>query len=850
MANKLTCLPPEYARALRESIDSGSVDIEALAKLSTADRRKQLGDLFMQAEASSRKNRKAVGAEVLKQSRQDIDDLLTKFNKGFEERIVSSSRDLNQKVTVLENTIKQLEELKAVDELTPAQKSQLSRSTTELNDLKGSQERMLKRQTELLNRYVERELAKASPKVRKRTIDKINELNYLLEPGERQVFLEELITARFGFSVTEDTRKTLLALSKDSADAISAARAYYAGPEFTKLKDFYKTSNADGKKLANEIAGMTDPEQKRLMQQMFDVDAENYAYEVMQGWRAIDDGAPLTKADQVRIQKELLTLGLKSQRLVDFIGYQQRAMEWMKYSGIKDEVALGEYHRAFQLGIFKSWQVTLEGLNSMKSILASIDISVLLRQGLPVLFSNPKEYFRLMGNTFARTAKIIKSGRKSREDVVGQIKAFGDKLDLSDEGRKMFDEYVGRIDPQKNVVRAEIAMRPNSLNGKYDIPSNGFGLNVLQEEAFPASLPSRTPVIGRFFAASEFFFESASLRWRANMADKFIWQMERKGVDWTKKEFADELGLLVSALTGRGLPLGTKIFEGNEGLTKMFNAVFFSPRFTGSRIYFWTTPFQYIAKANDPIIKLRGKQFASVVLADAALLGMLHSTAKLFWGDEAGVEFKPDSPFFGSLKFGNYAYDFTGALGPYVTLVGKMYGARNQMRYDPRLQIYVPTSWGDTAGSTVMDFFMNKLSPGGAFVRDLLNGHGWGGEEILTVDYLKSLMLPLSVQIPMEVWASNDGGADALLVLLGEMIGVSSKDRRITPLSQEWKELKQRDSEAYWEAVDILNAELWPEIERLRADASFQELPQEEKDKEISRIATRLKNLTVDDFAE
>lgn len=845
--SQLKCLPIEYANLVRQKIDDGGFSVEEISSLSTKERRAKISQIFNEAEQASRKARKEVGAARIDISRQAADDLVTKFNKGFEERIVTSSRDISSKVSDLENTIKQLENQA---DLSPVEKSKLTRSIAELKDLKGTQEKLLQKQTKLLTSYVEREIAKASPKARKRTIDKINELNYLLEPGERQVFLEELITSRFGFSVTEETQKTLLALSKESADAVTAGRKYYEGENFTKLRDFYKNNHPDAKPVKDKLDKFTDPESRKLAQQMLEVDAENYAYDVMQGWRGIDDGAPITKAEQIKIKKELLQLGLKSQRLVDFIGYQQRAMEWMKYSGVKDEVALGNYYRAFQLSINKSGQLALEGLNSLKSILASVDISVLLRQGLPVLLSNPKEFSRGMGDSFKRFFSTIISGKKNKEAVIESITEFGKKLELSEEGQKMFNEYVSRIDPNKAVVRAEIAMRPNSLNGKYDIPSNGFGLNVLQEEAFPSSLPSRIPVLGRGFAASEFFFESASLRWRANLADKFIYQMERKAVDWTKKEMADELGLLVSALTGRGLPLGTKMLEGKEDLNKALNATFFSPRFTGSRLYYAFTPLQLIRKFDDPVVRLRGKQMGAVILSDAALLLMLHTTAKTFWGDEAGVEFKPDSPFFGQLKFGNYTYDFTGAFGSYITLVGKMYGAREGMRYDPRLQIYVPVSWGQTAGSTVLDFFMNKLSPGGALVRDLFNGHTWGNEDILTVDYLKSLLTPLSIQIPVEAWQANDGGADAALVLIAELIGLSTKDRRIAPMSKEWKALKERNPEAYREAVNVLNKELFSKIEDLRSDEAFQELPREEQDKKITSVATRIKKLTVDDYAE
>ena len=243
--SKLACLPIAYAKLIRQQIDVGTLGVDELASLSTSDRRSKLAELFTEAEKASRKARKEVGAEQIKTSRQEIDDLVTRFNKGFEERIVSSSRNLNQKVNELEFTIKNLEE---ATDLTSVEKAKLTRARAELADLEGTKEVLMRKQSKLLNSYVERELAKAAPKTRKRTLDKINELNYLLEPGERQVFLEELITSRFGFSVTEDTRKTLLALSKESADAITAGRKYYEGEDFARLRDYYKNSHPTLKK--------------------------------------------------------------------------------------------------------------------------------------------------------------------------------------------------------------------------------------------------------------------------------------------------------------------------------------------------------------------------------------------------------------------------------------------------------------------------------------------------------------------------------------------------------------------------------------------------------------------------
>lgn len=839
------CLPKEYADAIRKRLDSGEFSIEKLAQMSTTERRTALNDVFSSTEELTRKARKEAGAAQFPKNKGEIDTLIDTFNKGFEERIISSSRDLSSRIDSLKATINELEDLKKADKLTGAQSAKLSRSRTELADLVSNQEQLIKRQNDLLERYVERELKKATPKAKQRTIDKINKLNYLLEPGEEQMFLEDLVSARFGFGVTDDTRKIIYSLSKDSEEAIAAGRKFYE-QEVPKVAEFYKKSHPEAEQLRTKLSQVTNQDARELLERQLQVDAENYAYDVLQGWRGIDAGAPITKADQVRIQKQLIENGLKSQRLVDFIGFQQRNLEMLKYSGIKDAAKAGELYEATQLALGRAGQISLEGFGALKSIVASVDLSVLLRQGLPVLLSNPKAYKKQLGDTFKRTAKIVSSGRKTREQVVETLTEYGKQLDLSDEGKKIFDDYVKGIDPQKNVLRAEISMRPNSLNGKYDIPSNGFGLNVLQEEAFPSSLPARIPGIGRAFGASEFFFEAASLRWRANLADNFIYQLERKSIDWTEKGMADELGLLVSSLTGRGLPLGMKWLESHPTGTKVLNNVFFSPRFTGSRLYFMDTIRKTAIDAKNPVQRLAMKQVGAVAASDLALMGLVHMTAKMFWGDEAGVEFKPDSPFFGHLKFGNYAYDMTGGMGSYTVLLGKMFDARSQMRYDPRLQIYVPVSWGETAGSTFMDFFMNKLSPGGQLIRDIVNGHTWGGESIATPEYLVSFITPLATQVPFQAFASNDGGADALLVTMAEMLGAATKDLRITPMTKEWKALKENDSAAYWRAVNQMNKDLWPEIDRLRTSSSFQNLSKEEQYKEIARVAKQIQNRAAD----
>jgi hypothetical protein len=802
------CIPQNIASKIKNSIDAGE-----LSTLSTGERKKVLNKIFTEANQTARAG---------KLSTAELSDLLTKFNKGFEERIVTSSRDLNARILRQKEIISDSNSSKAA----------VSRAKTTLADLTGTQEKLLAKQKELLNNYLKRELNRIPKPAQKPTFQKVQELKYLLDPSEKQLFLEDLVAHKFGFGVSNEVKDTLLKLATDGSDAQTALRRSWDDISAKAVDVFKKRPDIIARR--EEINKMPSGEAKKELSDALELESRHFAEDVFNGVSDIN-GMPLSKVEARKIQSERIRQGVKTQRLIEFIGALDRYTEKIKVSDVKAAQGLME---KYPLMLKMFGQNALEVTGSLKGVVASIDVSLLLRQGWHLILTNPRVWQKGVGTSIGESFDLAWRGnRKLRNDVeaAGLLNEFK-LLDLTN--------------THHLEVRAEIATRANALNGKYQASSNNYMLDVLKEESFPVSLPSKVPVAGRAFAASEHFFNAQSLRWRANLADEFIRNAERKGVDVFDRKVADELGLVVGAMTGRGLPFGARFLEGNaEGFQKVMNYTFFSPRFVGSRFYTYRAiPDLFFDPTN--YSKQVGARFAAQsVLTDLGLMLTAHTIAQTIWGDKAGIDFRPESGTFGHMRVGNFGYDVTGGHQTFVTLAGKIMLNRDGMRYNSKLGIYEPVPFSQTAVNSLIEFYTNKTSPAGSAIKDLINGHAFGGEKLSASDFTYNLLVPLSIQQPIEAWATGDF-SDGLLVAIAEALGVTSKDYRIKPLSKEWKAVKDRSEKDYNNAVREFNKLLFPEIDRLRNDKKFQALEKEEQDKEIKSVSNRINKATIGKYAE
>ncbi len=125
-----------------------------------------------------------------------------------------------------------------------------------------------------------------------------------------------------------------------------------------------------------------------------------------------------------------------------------------------------------------------------------------------------------------------------------------------------------------DAIKADVWSRPNSLNGLYAI--HKIDVKLDREEAIPSHSPTRIPLLGRLFSASNSMFEGASLRIRADFADVVLKQAEENGVD--VRDPKTNIGTLVNSITARG----NINIPGKFG--KIVNTAMFSPKYLKSQL--------------------------------------------------------------------------------------------------------------------------------------------------------------------------------------------------------------------------------------------------------------------------
>lgn len=797
------CLPKPFAEELKNAIEAGRVVIDDLATKSTAERRQTLERLFQDA---VKKNQQSFPDASIP-NKNDIDALITQFNKGFEDRIITSSRDIQAKIA-------RQREIIAANK-TPAS---VKRAENIIADLTGTQEQLLARQKKLLKDYVTRETSGIPKRIKKTTIEKIDSLKFALNPDEQKLFLEDMVSQRLGFVVSDDTKKTLSTLAENAS--VSRAKAQEALETIeTKVTESFKKKNASRYDEVNKITDKTirDAELRKL-----DIEAKHFADDVYLG-KVSAEGAELTKADFKALEKARIENMMSNQQLVDFVSAQEQLLTEVKWADIKDAP---DFHRKVETLITKIVGTTLDAGGTLKSVIGSLDLSFIFRQGWVIALNNPKLYGKAIAKTLAESWQVLRDYRKIGDELTG---------DLSQEF--LFREMNNRMMADLN---AEIMSRPNAMRGVYARARNNFGLNAGREETFPSSLPSRVPIVGRLFNASDYFFNALAQRSRADLADVLIKKAELEGVDIMDREIMSELGDMVSAFTGRGKPFGNEIFEGK--ISNALNQMFFSPRFVGSRIYtakrIVTSPFKLTKKNATFAEKTAAKYAATAALETLGALAVLHFTARQFWGEQSGVDANVGSTGFGSIRVGDYAFDLTGGHASYIALLGRMLNASQGVKYNSRLGIYEDAGFGQTTVDVLIDFVLNKTSPAGSVAKDILNQHQFGGDELDTKYFLKSIFLPITVE--NVVTAADSSYADAMLIWIADSIGVSSRDMRLQPMTKEWKALKEADPEAYKRAMDKLNEVVWDEIDAIRSDPDFDEMTKEEQDKYIDKVVSRI----------
>jgi hypothetical protein len=445
-------------------------------------------------------------------------------------------------------------------------------------------------------------------------------------------------------------------------------------------------------------------------------------------------------------QKEAKNIADLSKKITEL---RQKADANGKFATEKDrleygatKVALEEYVNELKLqagktGIFedpftkiKQLPVTIGSI--AKSSLASLDNSFFGRQGIKVLMNN---------KTWGIWAKNF---LKSWNDIVTELKGV-DALAL---------------------IRADIYSRPNAMNGKYRAMK--LGLEALNEEAYPSSLPEKIPALGRLFKASQSAYNGAALKMRADLADYYIKLAEEAGVNMNDPRQAEPIGTIIGSMTGRG-KLGV-----SEGTAEALNALLFSPKFLVANIDSITA--HIFDKKMTPFAKkLAAENWLRMIIMYASIFivkGLL---------DPDSVEWDPRSSNFGKMRIFGQWVDITGGMGQIVTLVSRLIPTTHNGELGfwtkSKAGVYKKLGSKEFGSQDAMDvlttFLEGKLSPAAKTVTTIWRNEDFQGNVPTPTSIAKSLFVPLPAQNIPAIYNSPDSSF-ALGSIILDLLGFST----------------------------------------------------------------------------
>lgn len=352
-----------------------------------------------------------------------------------------------------------------------------------------------------------------------------------------------------------------------------------------------------------------------------------------------------------------------------------------------------------------------------KSMKASLDNSVIGRQGLKVLLTHPDVWYR--------------NSLQSFKDIWN---TFG--------GKDTFNE-----------VRADVMSRPNALNGLYK--KEGLAV-VVREEAYPTNLPEKIPGLGIAFKASESAFTGFQYRSRADIFDKLVEIADKTGGDTTG------LGIVANTLTGRG-KLGSL-----EPSANFINNVLFSPRLLKSNIDSLTGSLSEYKNLG----KLAKKEAALNTLKIISGIAAVMVIAKAYNKDS--VEEDPRSSDFGKIRVGDTRFDISGGMSSIAVLASRLATMSSKSSVNKTVSPINSDKFGATTGSDVVyNFFENKLSPAASIIKDILNNKDFQGNKPTVLNEAKNLLMPLGATNYLEL-KNNPNSANILAAMIADELGIGT----------------------------------------------------------------------------
>ena len=330
----------------------------------------------------------------------------------------------------------------------------------------------------------------------------------------------------------------------------------------------------------------------------------------------------------------------------------------------------------------KGWETLVDLYHLPRTVMASIDNSFPLRQGVMTITRHPKEWFGNLPESFrsgfsANRAQLMDDAMRTDATVIQT--GYGPRTvsELAEEGGL----FRARIE---GVVMSE------------------------REEFFQSNLAKRIPFLGAGVRWSERAYVTYGNKLRHDIFKNTLlsWQSPRGGVVQITPKKVRALANLINRMTGRGT-LGPLNQYGPE-----LAAGFFAPKFAVSRPQAFLQLFNW---QNPEVARMAASEIVSFVALGTSVLSLMKLSGA------ADVELDPRSADFGKIKLGNTRIDFWGGNVQWARLVTQLQQGKRK------------TSDGIVVASSEIDnalrFVRYKAHPSPGTVVDLLLGETAIGEK-------------------------------------------------------------------------------------------------------------------------
>lgn len=374
------------------------------------------------------------------------------------------------------------------------------------------------------------------------------------------------------------------------------------------------------------------------------------------------------------------------------------------------------------------WGNVGKGLNVARSLMTSIDLSAVGRQGNFLVLSRP-----------GIAAKAI----------MPMLKSFASEQHAYDINKEIMDDEMTPL-----FIRA---------GGFLSDPNNGVAGMEENWMSRGQEIVEKIPGIAGSQRAYTTFLNKARMDLFKTLSSSVAVNGE------PTMEEAQALATFVNAATGRGT-LGQF-----EKAAEMLNTVFWSPRYVTSRFQLATGSSLRTGPAS--VRKAVAKEYGRFALGLVAVLSATELAGWLYGArdGEYGIEKDPRSGVFGKLKLGNTTVDPFGGLGQAAALVARAISGQTKTKGGEIKSIRGDTGY---AGQDFADygqrFLRGKLAPGPATALDLLSGSNVNGEIVTPTSAGLSLVTPMSLR-DMHGTMTEEGVPAGLALTALSLLGFSTQ---------------------------------------------------------------------------